>query len=203
MKLYLIRHGQTDWNIQGKIQGTRDVPLNKTGRAQAARLAQAMEAKPVKHIFSSPQLRAMETARQIGRKSQIKVCPLAALSEVGFGKWEGLTWGEIMENYPREYERWSVNPVLYPPPKGESKEQIHTRIRQGLQEILEITKGREDAVAVTHGTAMAGFLACVLKGNLEEFQDVVYENASITTLDYSLLTGEFKLVRANECAHLF
>ena len=67
MKLYLIRHGQTDWNIQGKIQGSHDIPLNDTGRAQAKLVAEGMDSRPVTKIFSSTLVRAVETARMISR----------------------------------------------------------------------------------------------------------------------------------------
>ena len=65
MKLYIIRHGQTDWNVQGRIQGRQDIPLTAAGRSQAQMLAKGMEKRPVTAIYSSPQLRAMETAKAL------------------------------------------------------------------------------------------------------------------------------------------
>ena len=76
MKLYIIRHGQTDWNVQGRIQGRQDIPLNAAGRSQAQMLAKGMEKRPVTAIYSSPQLRAMETAMALAGNQGVEVIPL-------------------------------------------------------------------------------------------------------------------------------
>ena len=89
MKLYIIRHGQTDWNVQGRIQGRQDIPLNAAGRSQAQMLAKGMEKRPVTAIYSSPQLRAMETAMALAGNQGVEVIPLPELVEIGYGDWEG------------------------------------------------------------------------------------------------------------------
>lgn len=101
MKIYLIRHGQTDWNIQGRIQGSHDIPLNETGRRQAELLAKGMDSRPVSRIFSSTLTRAMETAERISSRQKVEICFMPQLIEVEFGKWEGMTWEEIMEAIQR------------------------------------------------------------------------------------------------------
>ena len=82
MKLYIIRHGQTDWNVQGRLQGRQDIPLNAAGRSQAQMLAKGMEKRPVTAIYSSPQLRAMETAAG---------CGVTLLATAHGGSWEELS----------------------------------------------------------------------------------------------------------------
>ena len=106
MKIYLIRHGQTDWNLAGRIQGSHDISLNETGKRQAEYLARGMKKRPVVQIFSSKKKRAMETANAIGASQGVKVIPLDGLEEVEFGLWEGMTWKEIQEKYPEEYKIW-------------------------------------------------------------------------------------------------
>ena len=101
MNLYLIRHGQTDWNVAGKIQGKTDIPLNETGKRQAACLARGMEKQPVVQIYTSSLKRALETAEIIGRRQNVKVKPMKELEEVGFGQWEGCTNEEIKRQYPQ------------------------------------------------------------------------------------------------------
>ena len=76
MKLYIIRHGQTDWNIAKKIQGRQDIPLNERGRYQAGCLKKAMENRPVTDVFTSPQIRAMETAKAVASSSGSVVIPV-------------------------------------------------------------------------------------------------------------------------------
>ena len=97
MKLYLIRHGQTDWNIQGKIQGSHDIPLNDTGRAQAKLVAEGMDSRPVTKIFSSTLMRAVETARMIGDRQHVDIYLVSGLIVVDFGKWGGMAWAEVKE----------------------------------------------------------------------------------------------------------
>ena len=95
MRIYLIRHGQTDWNVEGKVQGSTDIPLNETGRRQAACLAKGMAGRPVVQIFSSRLKRAFETARTVGESQNVRVETGEGLEEISFGVWEGLGWGGI------------------------------------------------------------------------------------------------------------
>ena len=85
MKLYLIRHGQTDWNVAGKIQGSTDIPLNDMGRRQAACLARGMEKRPVEKVFTSTLSRAYETGLAIGKSQNVPVEQLEGEEEVGSG----------------------------------------------------------------------------------------------------------------------
>ena len=89
MKLYIIRHGQTDWNVEGKIQGRQDIPLNDMGRRQARALADGMKSRPVASVYSSPQKRAMETAEAIAGPLGLTVKAVPQLMEIGYGDWEG------------------------------------------------------------------------------------------------------------------
>ena len=92
MKFYLLRHGQTKWNIEGKIQGKTDVLLNEDGMEQAGFLAKAMEHCEARALFSSPLLRAKQTAEIVAGKMGLPVTVLPELKEVDFGLWEGCTW---------------------------------------------------------------------------------------------------------------
>ena len=91
MKLYIIRHGQTDWNIAKKIQGRQDIPLNERGHFQAQCLGKAMENRPITAVFSSPQIRAMETAIAVASPAGVPVIPVRDLMEINYGVWEGKT----------------------------------------------------------------------------------------------------------------
>lgn len=201
MKLYLIRHGQTDWNIQGKIQGSHDISLNETGLTQAEMLAESMETKPVKLIFSSTLKRAMSTAEALGRKQGVEIVPMPKLREVEFGKWEGLTWDEIERTYPKEYKHWCLQPAQASPPGGESQKEIMSRCKQALNEIIAKTKGREDVAVVSHGATLAYLVTCMLGPDLSE-ESIIVENASITTVQYSPLTEIFTVLKSNETSHL-
>jgi alpha-ribazole phosphatase/probable phosphoglycerate mutase len=201
MKIYLIRHGQTDWNIAGRIQGSHDIPLNETGLRQAEHLAEAMDTRPVTRIFSSTLVRAKETAEKIGERQKVEVCLMEQLIEVEFGKWEGLTWDEIQKAYPKEYGYWTINPAEAAPPDGERFETIMNRCVQAWNEILEVTNGREDVAIVSHGATLAHLFSHMMR-NAPREDHVIVENASITTIVYNPLTEDFVLLDRNDSSHL-
>lgn len=202
MNIYLIRHGQTDWNTAGKIQGSTDIPLNETGRLQARMLAEGMKARPVVRIFSSTLGRAMETAGTVGRMQQVEVEPVEGLEEVGFGKWEGMTWADIQVRYPEEYRRWCLNPVEVSPPGGELQVEIRRRCKTAVDTILEKTNRiKGDIAIVSHGATLAYMIEYLTREDpLEE--EIIVNNVSITTIHYSPLTGDFQLLDLNNTDHL-
>ncbi|HCD45176.1 MAG TPA: histidine phosphatase family protein [Lachnoclostridium sp.] len=201
MKIYLIRHGQTDWNIQGRIQGSHDIPLNEMGRSQAELLAKGMDSRPVSRIFSSTLTRAMETAERISSRQKVEIYSMPQLIEVEFGKWEGMTWDEIMEAYPKEYKLWTLSPDEASPPGGETQDQVISRCVLAVGEILRITGGREDVAIVSHGATIAYIVSYMMR-NHPEVESIIVENASITTVNYSPLTEDFMLFEMNDTSHM-
>ena len=110
--IYLVRHGQTDWNILGKTQGHGNSNLTDKGREQAIQLANSMKKYPIDYIYSSELGRAIETAEIIGEQFNLDVISNPALKEMGFGKWEGLLIKEIQEEYSDLYRTWRNEPHL-------------------------------------------------------------------------------------------
>lgn len=199
MKLYLIRHGQTDWNAAGKIQGGTDISLNEAGLEQARCLAKRMETRPISQIFSSALRRAVTTAEAIGSTQNIPVHQVDGLEEVGFGAWEGLTWEEIQKDYPREFQRWQQSPVEASPPGGELQQDIRERCSRVMESILAQAKG--DLAIVTHGATLVYIMEYLMRDHpLEE--ELIVHNASITTVQYSPLTQDFVMLKMNETEHL-
>ena len=200
MKIYLIRHGQTDWNLEGKIQGRHDVSLNKTGLKQAELLAMGMDKRPVVQIFSSRQKRALETAQAVGRRQHVAVTVIDGLEEVEFGEWEGKTWDEISREYPEEFKVWCTEPAEIVPPGGESRPQIYRRIGNALKEILRRSRG--DIAIVSHGAALAYMVSLMLEKELGDHDEIIVKNASISTVEYDRETGKFHMAEANDVSHL-
>lgn len=201
MKIYLIRHGQTDWNIQGKIQGSHDIPLNETGERQAEQLSVGMDKRPVKKIFSSTLERAVGTARKIGERQNVDIYLMQGLIEVEFGDWEGMTWDEIKEKYPAEYERWELNPVDVAPPGGETQVDVLKRVAKTMNTIMDMTDKHEDIAIVTHGATMAYIVSYLMRNHPEE-SELIVKNASITTVNYSPLTDDYMMLEVNDISHL-
>ena len=201
MRLYLIRHGQTDWNVAGRIQGSTDIPLNDTGRRQAACLAEGMEKRPVTQVFSSTLSRAYETAAAIGKRQGVPVRGLSQLQEVNYGDWEGLTMEEIEQKYPNEQEQWYLSPVEVAPPGGETQTQVYERCRQAVEKILDEAQG--DVAVVSHGATVVFLLEYMMDGTgRDEEDDIIVGNASISTVEYDRETKRFALTQLNDREHL-
>lgn len=202
MKLYLIRHGQTDWNTDGKIQGSTDIPLNETGRIQARWLAEGMRDRPVARIFTSPLMRAADTAAAVGLAQHVEVEQVKGLVEVGFGKWEGKTWKEVQEEYKEEYRRWWLNPVDMGPPGGELQTEIRLRCRQAVDYIMsQASRTEGDVAVVAHGATLAYILEYFMR-NHPLHEEIIVDNASITTVEYSPKTDDYVLLDINDTGHL-
>ena len=199
MKLYIIRHGQTDWNIAKKIQGRQDIPLNERGRYQAGCLKKAMEDRPVTAVFSSPQIRAMETAKAVPSSSGSVVIPVKDLMEINYGSWEGKTEEELLQEDRALYEAWWSHPAETAPPGGESISQVNERCQKAWKEIKPQLTG--DAAIVAHGGLLAHFMEQLL-GNESVAASTVAHNASITTIEYEPETERFTLVEFDDYRHL-
>ena len=199
MKLYIIRHGQTDWNIAKKIQGRQDIPLNERGHFQAQCLGKAMENRPITAVFSSPQIRAMETAIAVASPAGVPVIPVRDLMEINYGVWEGKTEEELLRDDRALYEAWWSHPAETAPPEGESINQVNERCRQAWKEIKPQLTG--DAAIVAHGGLLAHFMEQLL-GSESIAASTVAHNASITTIEYEPETERFVLVEVDDYKHL-
>ena len=199
MKLYIIRHGQTDWNIAKKIQGRQDIPLNERGHFQAQCLGKAMENRPITAVFSSPQIRAMETAIAVASPAGVPVIPVRDLMEINYGVWEGKTEEELLRDDRALYEAWWSHPAETAPPEGESINQVNERCRQAWKEIKPQLTG--DAAIVAHGGLLAHFMEQLL-GSESIAAATVAHNASITTIEYEPETERFVLVEFDDYKHL-
>ena len=154
-RILAIRHGETAWNVDTRIQGHLDIPLNDTGRWQAQRLARALAARDAIHaVYSSDLQRAHETAQAIAAATGTPLRTHTGLRERGFGIFEGRTYAEIEQTWPAESEHWRRRtPDWCPPQGGESLLQVRARILQTLQELAAPHVGQQ-IVLVAHGGVM-------------------------------------------------
>lgn len=160
MRVLLARHGETDWNAAGRIQGMSDVPLNARGRQQARRMAEkllAMGALAPRRIYSSPLKRAWGTAEIIARALKLTPVPAPELAELSFGDWEGCSWGEIGERWPEQFAAYSADRRNYAPPNGESYAEMLARAWPFI-DALRRSEGTA-ALCVCHSAVMRGILA--------------------------------------------
>lgn len=161
-KFYLVRHGQTDWNIEGRYQGQADTLLNKAGEEQAVLAARQFIDKPVDAIFSSDLQRARHTAESIGKQVGLPVHLDPRLREINHGIWEGMLYSDIVREYADEMKERDVNPMQARAPEGESVAEVSKRV---LAAADDIARAYPDGtvVLVSHGLALA-VLACAGHG---------------------------------------
>jgi broad specificity phosphatase PhoE len=138
--LILARHGETAWNAERRYQGQADVPLNETGRRQAAALAQHLAAEGVHAIYASDLQRAWETATVIAEPHGLPVRSEPRLREIDFGAWDGLTYSEIGQRYPKALAAWEANPLSAGPPGGENLSRVTARVRAALDDVARAAK---------------------------------------------------------------
>jgi probable phosphoglycerate mutase len=152
-RLLLIRHGETAWNAEGRIQGQLDIPLSSTGMWQAGRLAQRLSGAggdPVDVIVASDLARAWLTARPLAERLQLDVLPEARLRERHFGCFEGHTVEEIAVRWPAEFAQWRARDPAWPIPEGESAQQFIDRVLAALHDLALAYSGKSVAV-IAHG----------------------------------------------------
>jgi broad specificity phosphatase PhoE len=146
--ILLARHGETDWNREGRFQGHADPPLNGTGRAQAVELSVALKADELAVVYSSPLRRALETAEIVAASHGLQPVQLDALREVDVGSWQGLIRAEIEERFPEQFARWLDYDQGWQ--DGESYDELGRRVVAALLELANRHAGQR-ILAVTHG----------------------------------------------------
>lgn len=181
--IYLVRHGQTHWNIKGKTQGHGNSDLTEKGIAQAKDLAGSMAKEKVDYIYSSDLGRAVETAEIIADKFDLDVTKTEALREMGFGKWEGLLINEILEDYADVYKTWRNEPHLVEIPGGETLHLIKERTDKFLQEINEKHDGKH-IVLVTHSVTARVILLSCLNSGMENIYRINQGNTALNVIEF-------------------
>jgi len=199
MRLIFVRHGETLWNREFRLQGTSDVPLSPLGTCQAAALAQAFRFAPQK-IFVSPLQRTRAFAAPLAARFGLEPAILDDLREMSFGLWEGLRYQDMDSKMQHHFENWCLNPVKHDPPEGEGLAALAVRVSRAVAAITA-TLGQEDtAVAVTHGGIIRAATATLISMPLIAIARIQIDPASVTVLDY--VGGVWKLVHLNDTCHL-
>jgi len=152
--IILCRHGETDWNTQGRYQGRTDVPLNARGREQARALAFRLSDERVDVVYSSTLERAYDTAVAIAQMHGLDVRRDPRLDEIDQGSWEGLRRDEIARRHPAELAAWEHHPIDLRLPGGETLEEVRLRVRSALDDMMLLHDGKVICL-VAHSVSMA------------------------------------------------
>ena len=180
MQVILLRHGQTEWNVLQKYQGHTDIDLNDYGRQQAQRVADYLrENETIEAIYCSDLSRGRETAEIIGRVLKLPVQGDVRWRELSFGRWEGLTYSEVYQQYPQEYDSWFKNTRQMQVPGGESFDDVLARSLPALYELADLHEGT--VLVVSHG----GLIKTILNHlHGEDMWDIYLEPGSMSFLEW-------------------
>ena len=160
--LCLIRHGQTDWNLEGRYQGQTDVSLNHKGLAQAESTAQRLQGKTFAALYSSDLKRALQTAEAVGAALHLPIQPEPRLREINQGQWECQLVDVIKARYVDLWQQRSTDPASVRPPGGETVREVAERVHAALDDIAR-RHPNGFVVIVSHGLALATAI-CAARG---------------------------------------
>jgi len=199
IRVLAIRHGETAWNRDKRIQGQLDVPLNAVGEAQARRLAAALAGERIDVVYSSDLGRARQTAAALADRSGQALQLDPGLRERQFGIFEGLTWSEIAERWPEQSERWRRRDPEFGAAGGETLADFNARSVAATERLLARHAG-QTVVLVTHGGVLDCLYRAATRLPLQAARTWTLGNAAINRLLYS--DAGFILVGWNDGAHL-
>jgi broad specificity phosphatase PhoE len=200
MRLFLVRHGETESNRNALALGQADVPLNETGRGQAEMIAAALAGEPVAAVYASPLERARDTAQAIANVHSLAVQIEPGLIEMNVGELEGLPYPVIREKYPGFIERWmsEAGPETAMP-GGERLLDVADRGWQTVERVA-LAHADETVVAVTHNFVLLTILARALGIGVADFRRLRHGVAALSTLEFR--GGHITVSGLNDTCHL-
>jgi probable phosphoglycerate mutase len=198
-RIFAIRHGETAWNVDTRIQGQLDIPLNATGRWQARRLAEALAGETLHAVYASDLVRASETAAAVAAAVGVPVVTDSGLRERAFGVFEGLTFNEIEQRWPPLSQRWRQRDPLFGPDGGETLDGFYARCVGRAAELAERHAG-QTIVLVAHGGVLDCLYRAATRLALQAPRTWLVGNASINRLLHT--PDGFSLVGWSDTQHL-
>ena len=202
-RILAIRHGETAWNLGGRLQGHLDIPLNDTGRAQAERLAQALAGREaVDAVYSSDLARARDTAQAVAQATGAPLAIDAGLRERCFGDFQGQTFAQVTQAHPEAAERWRRRDPDWAPPGegGESLLLFRERVAQAVQALAAKSVGKNIAV-VTHGGVLDVLYRAAARLGVQDARTWELTNTAVNRLLWSP-EGGLSLVGWADVSHL-
>ncbi len=201
MDIYLVRHAQTEWDEDRRLQGWRDSALTLKGREDAKYLANELRNVEFSQIYSSPLGRALETAKYLKMGRSIEIVELPAFREMHLGAWEGLVDREVMEKYPEDYFNFMNRPNLFKAQGGEDFDELRERINKGLHDLIKTAPGEKIAL-VTHPFVIRTILSIVHDYPVDDFWNIPFlKSTSLSVLRVDD-EGRIEAIVENDIAHL-
>jgi probable phosphoglycerate mutase len=183
-RIYLVRHGVTQLNIEDRFSGDVGVELSNEGRSQVQRLGARLSTEGISAIYCSPMARTVETARIIAESCHVEPVTRDGLREIGHGRWEGMTRGEVETSFADEYSQWSQDPFTVAPEGGESGVAVLARALPTLREIV-VSHAGERVLVVSHKATIRILLSSLLGFDARGYRDRLDQApACLNVLDF-------------------
>ncbi len=182
IRLYLIRHGETEWNKARRFQGWTDIELSDEGKSQAALLGERFKKIDVDEIYSSPLKRAVETAKAIADNKNIEIKMNENFKEINFGEWEGLTATEISQKFGSGFDEFIKYPEMGSFPGEMSFDNVTERIKRGLKEVID-GKDDKNIVIVSHGGIVRLIIKYLMGFEGEWYNKTWIDNTSVSIVE--------------------
>jgi broad specificity phosphatase PhoE len=178
----LVRHGETSWNSEGRVQGQTATSLNEKGLRQAEALRIRLAERKIQAVYASDLPRVVETARVIlqGRYIPLFLCP--ELRELSYGRWEGLTYTEVQAQDPMRYREFLQGDPSFVPPQGESIQSLMLRISRFASQV-KATHPQGTLLIVGHGGSLRALLLCLLELPVSAFWRLRLDPGSLSLVE--------------------
>ncbi|WMM25510.1 histidine phosphatase family protein [Tissierella sp. MB52-C2] len=200
MTIYLTRHGETQWNKEGRMQGWKNSDLTPNGIENAKRLGQRLKDIDFDYIYCSPLDRAVDTAKYIRGDKNTEIVLTESLKEMGFGKWEGMEHDRIKELYPIEHFNFWNKPHLYNQIEGESFNELFERVNDVLNQIIS-NSSLENVLIVSHAVVIKAIYAIIKKYPLEELWTPPFlQGTSLTIIEVK--DDEINIILEADTSHI-
>jgi len=198
-KIILVRHGETDWNVQEIFRGRADIDLNSNGRKQAELLSHYLKDVKFEAILTSPLERALKTAQIIATGHyRTPVEPVMDLIDIDFGDWQSMSHADVNEKYPELYNRWLKEPQRVRIPGGESLSGVRKRALKVVDDA--VTKYEGTIALVSHRVVLKVIILGLLGLDNSHFGNIKVDACGITVFNYE--DGRYILARHNEASFL-
>lgn len=198
MKMYIMRHGETDWNKVFRLQGRSDIPLNETGRRMAENAAKGLRDVPFTRIYSSPLIRAYETASIVRGDRDIPIITDERIIEISFGANEGQKYDKTKPGDYPELAKFFREPDIYVPAEGgEAISELNARTADFIRFLADTYGNSDELILVTtHGAAIRGILSYVKGTAIRDFwKGGVQSNCGVTIME--VIDGSINIVSEN------
>lgn len=197
--LYLLRHGQSEWNILNKVQGQEDTELTEIGIEQANKAAERLKYENIDIIYSSDLKRAYNTAEIVGDKLDLEVNKLNGIREINFGVWQGLDLDTIKKEHGEDYKLWRTEPHKLNIENAENLQTLKERVIGDVQKLISENPNKK-ILLVSHGAAIKALILGILDIDISKYNKITIGNVGLSIIEFREFSPVIKVL--NDTNHV-